>query len=111
MVVFIDLVGNVLAIPGLCLFLIWSCIRWRGGQPLLAGYIAMGFLVALLNGMGVISVIDGGRISWGFVITSLFFGVTGALTATIHWRIMRYWMSPAVTLFRESARKELYTLF
>lgn len=109
-VAFVDLVGNVLAIPGLCLFLIWSWSKWRSGRPFLPGYIAVGFLLALLNGAGVVCVIDNGRITWGFAIISLFFGVTGALTAAIHWRIMRYWTSPAVTLFRESARKEWHSL-
>lgn len=109
LIAFIDLIGNVLAVPGLCLFLIWR--HWRINQPPLWMYIAMGFLIAWLNGLGFAFIFDRGFMSREFVVFSLFFGVTGALTAAIHWHILRYWTSPAVTSFRESAKKELYSQF
>lgn len=109
LIAFIDIVGNVLALPGLCLFLIWR--HWRISPPSLWMYIVMGFLLALLNGLGVAFIFDRGFMSWEFGVFSLFFGVTGALTAAIHWQIIRYWTSPVVTSFRESAKRELYSQF
>ena len=104
------LYGNALAVPGLAVFLIWSRRYWHSKRSSFILYASAGFVLALLNGIGVAIVIKIGDMPLTLFL-AFFFAATGVLTASIHWCLMRYWLSPAVTLFKESAKKELYSHF
>ncbi len=112
MVWFAVCVGYISALPGMAVFQIWGLLKLREELPRFVTYTGVGFLIALVNGAAFPFVLHWGRMDNSMVVFfALFFGATGALAAAIHWRIMRFSTSRAVTLLAESAKKELYSQF
>lgn len=107
------------ALPGLAIFLLWTRNMDRNGRPSAKGYSVVcltldgplcAALVAMSSMTAFIATGNWRMLLYAEQLLAVFASV-GFLTAIFDWFISIYLKSNAVTLLRESAKKELYSQF